>query len=274
VRPLDNLKLSAGARLDYYSNSGSSLNPRVALITGPYPGGNLKLMFGKAFIAPSLIEAGYAYPDQVPNPNVAAENLYSAEVELSHRYVTDVISLEPLPPDRGELPQYQNTRTPIGTLGVEAELRREWKEGWMVAGSYSFQRSAYLRSRRLIDLLTLERSADYRHVPNSPTHLASLRAAAPLLSRALQVMSKLSLEGGRHDRNSLVADASLQTRTRAALLWDFVFSGTEERLGLDYSLGVYNLLDSKAEHPVSNEFRQLSIPITGRSILAAANVSF
>jgi outer membrane receptor protein involved in Fe transport len=284
MRPLEHLKLSTGVRLDYYSNSGASLNPRVALVATPYPGGNLKLLFGKAFIAPSVFESTYQYDLLVNNSSpseggvygggdLRPENLYSAEMEWTHRlspfvvataavysnYITDLIAPATLPPDAegAELAQYQNTRTPIGTLGAEVELRREWKEGWMLAGSYSFQHSAYLRSRRLADLLTLERSPDYREVPNSPTHLASLRAAVPLLSRALLLMSRLSVEGGRHDRNSFEADESLQTRTRAAALWDFVFSGREERFGLEYSLGVYNALDSKAEHPVSDEFQRL-----------------
>jgi outer membrane receptor protein involved in Fe transport len=290
LRPRDDLKLFAGARLDYYSNSRASWNPRVALITSPYPGGNLKLLFGKAFIAPSIQETSYAYSGQLSNPNLAPETLYSAEVEWSHRlspfvvataavfanYGTDLIYLATLPADAEGtvVTQSQNARTPIGTLGLEAEVRREWKEGWMVAGSYSLQRSAYLRERRLADLLTLERSPEFREVPNSPTHLASLRAAAPLLSRAIRVMSRLSFEGGRYDRNALVTDASRQTSTQDALLWDFVFSGREERLRLDYALGIYNALDSKAKHPVNNEFRQLSIPITGRSLLATASVSF
>jgi len=290
VRPLDNLKLSTGARLDYYSNSGASLNPRVALTATPYPGGNLKLLFGKAFIAPSIQETSYAYSGLLSNPNLAPENLYSAEVEWSHRlspfvvvtgaayanYGTDLIYLATLPADATgiEQTQNQNAQTPIGTLGFEAELRREWKNGWMVAGSCSFQRSAYLQGTSLGDLLTLNRSDQFREVPNSPTQLASVKAAVPLLSRALRAMTRLSFEGGRYDRNSLVSETAPQTRTTAALLWDFVFSGREERWRLDYSLGLYNALDSRTQVPVSNELRQLSIPITGRSLLAAANLGF
>jgi outer membrane receptor protein involved in Fe transport len=300
VRPLPRLKLSAGARLDYYSSSGSSLNPRLALIAQPYEGGNLKLLFGKAFIAPSVSELTYSYEGQESNPDLRPENLYSAELEWSHylsrfvvatasvyvNYVAELISRERLPrePADEEVFQYQNARTPIGTLGGELELRREWKDGWMLGAGYSLQRSAYLRSARLGDLLTLERSPDFRELPNAPTHLGSLRAAAPLLAPQLRVMSRLSYEGGRYDRYSAspnapppglsAADIPQQTRTRGALLWDFVLTGREERWGLDYSLGIYNALDARAEHPVSSEFVQRSIPIAGRSLLAAANFSF
>jgi outer membrane receptor protein involved in Fe transport len=289
VRPLPRLKLSAGARFDYYSLSGGALNPRIALITQPYPGGNLKLLFGKAFIAPSVSESSYAYYDLINNPNLRPEHLYSAEVEWSHRlsplvvatasaysnYVTDLIELEALPENAegATFNQYQNARTPIGTLGTELEVRRDWNAGWMVAGSYSLQRSTYLRSGRLGDLLTLERSPDFRQLPNAPTHLASFRAAAPVLARMLRAMARLSFESGRFDRNSGASDPA-QTHTGRALLVDFVFTGREDRLKLDYSLGVYNALDSHAAQPVSSEFRQLSIPIGGRSLLAAASVTF
>ena len=83
--------------------------------------------------------------------------------------------------------------------------------------------------------------------------------------------SRLSYETGRYDRYSAV-DGPPQTHTRSALYWDFVFTGTEERLGLEYSLGIYNALDSKAEHPVSSEFLQRSIRVPGRTLLAAVNV--
>ncbi len=290
VRPSDRVKLSAGGRLDYYSNFGSSVNPRFAVILRPYAGGNLKIMASKAFKAPSVYELSNVAVGQLTNLDLRPENAYSAEIELSQRvsravvltaavftnYVTDLISLEDQAPDANGITstRFENATTPVGTLGGELEARRDWKEGWMVSGSYSYQRSNYLASASLHDLLTLKRSADYREVPNAPTHLASLRGAVPLLSRALTLMSRLSLEGGRYDTNDRVDAAAPQTHTGAALLWDFVFSGKEKRFGLDYAVGVYNAFDSRASHPVSTEFRQRSIPIAGRSLIASAALTF
>jgi outer membrane receptor protein involved in Fe transport len=289
VRPLPRLSLSAGARLDYYSTSGAALNPRLAIITQPYRGGNLKLLFGKAFIAPSFGESHYAYYGLVSNPDLRPENLYSAEIEWSHHisplivataalysnYVTDLITLEELPQNaRGEIfNQYQNAQTPIGTQGLELEVRRDWKAGYMLGASLSVQRSAYLRSHRIGDVLTLKPAPDYRELPNAPAAMASLRVAAPLLSRLLRIMGRLTYETGRYDRNA-AADDPIQTHTEDSWLLDVVLSGNEASGRFSYSLGVYNALDADAGHPVSSEFRQLSIPITGRSLLAAVNVSF
>jgi outer membrane receptor protein involved in Fe transport len=290
LRPVSALKLSAGGRLDYYSTFGASFNPRLALIVQPYEGGNLKIIAGKAFKAPSIYEFSSAYIGQLASVDLKPENIYSAEVEFSHRltptvaltvavytnYIADLISLEEAEPspDGTENVQYQNTNTPVGTFGGELEVRRDWKEGWMLAASYSLQESRYLASEGIDALIALERSPDFREVPNSPMHLASLKGAAPLLGRDLTLMNRLTFEGPRYDVDDAADSPTLQTRTDGSLIWDVVISGREARWGLDYSLGVYNAFDSRAHVPVSDEFRQRSIPISGRSLLASLGLTF
>jgi outer membrane receptor protein involved in Fe transport len=290
LRPVPAVKFSAGGRLDYYSTFGASFNPRLALILQPYEGGNIKLVASKAFKAPSVYELSYAFIGQLSNPDLTPENIYSAEIELSQRlgrtvvatlavytnYISDLISQEDAPPspDGTENVQFQNTNTLVGTLGAELEVRRDWKEGWMVAATYSLQRSNYLASEGIGALLTLERSSEFREVPNSPMHLASLKAAAPIVGRALTLMNRVTYEGQRYDTSDSAGSADPQTRTDASLSWDVVLSGNDAHWGLDYSVGVYNAFDSRAGNPVSDEFRQRSIPILGRSFLAAAGVTF
>jgi outer membrane receptor protein involved in Fe transport len=290
LRPVPEVKLSAGGRLDYYSTFGASFNPRVALILQPYEGGNVKIVAAKAFKAPSTYELSYAFIGQLANPDLTPENIYSAEVELSQRlgpsvvataavytnYIADVISLGDASPsaDGTENVQFQNADTPVGTLGGELEVRRDWKDGWMVAATYSLQLSRYLVGEGIGALSSFERSPAFREVPNSPMHLASLKGAAPLLGRALTLMNRVTFEGQRYDTNDNADSPTVQTRTEANLLWDIVLSGQEERWGLDYSVGVYNAFDMRSRIPVSDEFRQRSIPILGRSFLASAGVTF
>jgi outer membrane cobalamin receptor len=287
VRPFDALKLSAGGRLDYYSTFGASFNPRLAVILRPYAGGNIKVLAGKAFRAPSVYELWYSAVGQIGNSRLRPENIYSAEIEWSHRfspaviataavymnYIENLISLVDVPDMPGTV-QNINTTTPLGTLGGELELRRDWKEGWMAAASYSVQRTVYLASKSFGSLVELKRSADFREVPNAPTQLASIRGAVPILSRALTLMTRLSVEQGRYDRADSMSADGPQGQTATALFWDFVFTGTEARWGLNYSLGVYNAFDSRAQYPVSAEFRQRSIPVTGRSLLASGSLTF
>lgn len=292
ITPSKRVKIEVGGRFDAYSFSDPSINPRLAVIFKPYEGGNIKVMGGKAFRAPSIYERyNTAGGGQQENPNLGAENLYQTEIEYSHRftptvvglvsvygnYITDLIALRELPQSTPQVPaySYQNTQAPVGTLGAELELRREWKEGWMVSGSYSFQKSRYLASKGLGDAFKFEQDPNLREVANSPNHLAYLKGGVPLLSRALMLMTRLGFEGPRFDRNDTNGPTQpTQTKTPAALLWDMVLSGSETRWGLQYAIGVYNLFDARWRVPVSTEFTPVTIPQSGRTLLALASVTF
>lgn len=292
ITPTKAVKLSAGARFDSYSAFGSSLNPRGAVILKPYDGGNVKIMGGKAFRAPSIYERfNTAGGGQKASGDLKAENLYSLEVEYSHRfsrtvvgtvstygnYIENLIALRDLPDATPTVPSYAygNTGSPVGTFGAEAELRREWKEGWMVSASYSFQKSRYLKSGSLGDIFGFKRAADLREVPNSPNHLASLKGGVPILGRALMLMNRVTFEGSRPDRNDQEGvGLPAQRDTPATVLWDIVLSGAEARWGLSYAFGVYNAFDSRWSVPVSAEFRQTTMPQNGRTFLASGALTF
>ena len=51
------LTMLGGLRVDNYTTTGSAVTPRAALLYDPAPGTTLKLLYGRAFRAPSLYEA-------------------------------------------------------------------------------------------------------------------------------------------------------------------------------------------------------------------------
>jgi len=286
VSPTPRFKISAGARLDAYSTFGSSFNPRVALIWRPYDADNVKVLFGKAFRAPSIYELYYSASQQLASPDLSPETIYSAEIEYSHRfsptvlglisvyesYITGLIAQQSTPQDPGVV-QYQNTKVPVATAGVEAEIRKEWKEGWMASASYSYQHSLYLESESFGALTSFSRNTGLREVPNAPSHLASLRAGAPIVNRALMAMTRVSFTGPRFDAHDAIDDVP-QQKTESAVVWDLVLSGAEQRWNLRYSLGIYNVFDWRYSVPVSLEFRQNAIVQNGRTLMASASVTF
>jgi outer membrane receptor for ferrienterochelin and colicin len=280
--------VSAGARLDAYSTFGSSLNPRLALIAEPYSSGNTKLMLGKAFRAPSVYELYYNDGGftQVQSPDLGPESIYSAELEHVHRFSPTVsgsasvfvnyvrnLVLTAGSGDSADPLHYVNSQAPIGTLGGELSLRRDFRQGYMLSLAYSVQRSRFLDGDSLSALLSFDPSRDYRRVANSPEHLASVRGALPILGKALTLASRLSLESGRFDRNELVQDDP-QSRTAAFAIWDVVLTGSEERHGFSWAAGVYNAFDWRYDLPVSAEFAQRTIGQDGRSLLLSGELKF
>ena len=288
VRAGDRLHVSGGARLDAYSTSGRSLNPRLAVIFKPYQAGNSKLMLGKAFRAPSIYELYYNDGGftQVASSNLGPEDIYSAELEHSHRfsptisgsaavfgnYVRSLVLSEGSGDEIDPL-HYVNSGVPIATVGVELGLRRDWRQGYMLAFSYSLQRSRFLDGDSPGALLGFEKSPSFRRVANSPEHLGSVKGALPILGRALTLASRLSLESGRYDRNERRSEAP-QGKSDAFAIWDVVVTGSEERHGFSWAAGVYNAFDWRYTLPVSVEFTQQGIAQDGRSFLLSGELKF
>jgi outer membrane receptor protein involved in Fe transport len=281
-------QLSLGARLDAYSTFGSSLNPRAALIVKPYAGGNSKLIVGKAFRAPSIYELYYNDNGrtQVQSPNLRPESLYSVEIEHAHRFSAGLIAsatgyanyaarlISTLGSSTEADPvHYENERSPLVVLGGEFGLRREFRQGAMFAVSYGFSVPRFLETNSAGDLLSFSKAENKRSVANAPIHLASLKAAIPIINRALTFGSRLTVEGPRFDRYENVTEAA-QGKTGSAVIVDLVFSGQEPRYGVHYAFGVYNALDWRYDVPVSTEFKQRSITQDGRSFMASLDVKF
>jgi outer membrane receptor protein involved in Fe transport len=285
----ERIRISAGARLDYYPDTfGTSLNPRGALIVQPYEAGNSKLMVGKAFRAPSVYELYYNDGGftQVASPDLEPEIIWSVELEHQHRFSPTLTAtgtvfsnyVSSLIDQRGNGTEadplfYVNSKTPFLAIGGELGVQRDWRQGWMLGASYGYVNTRYLASTSAGDLSSLARDPERRRVANAPVHLATVKAAVPIIARHVTAASRLTLEGPRYDRFEAVGDAA-QRATEAAVVWDVVLSGQEPRWGLDWALGAYNAFDWRYEVPVSTEFRQRTMPQSGRTFLASAGLKF
>jgi outer membrane cobalamin receptor len=281
-------RVSAGARLDAYSTFGTSLNPRAAVILRPYPDGNLKILGGKAFRAPSIYELYYNDDGftQIASEGLQPETVYSGEIEHTHRFSPRVAGtlagyvnyVKGLIVTRGSATDvdplyYDNSDVPLTTLGGEAGIRRDWRQGWMLSVTYGFTYARFLASNSFNDLVSMKKSSDHRYPANAPQHLAALKGAVPIISRQLVAGTRISVEGPRYDRYENEGEPA-QDKTPAAVLWDIVLSGEEQRWGVKYAFGVYNAFDWKYGLPVSGEFPQRTITQDGRTFLASAEIGF
>jgi outer membrane receptor protein involved in Fe transport len=245
-------------------------------------------MGGKAFRAPSVYELYYNDDGftQLPPDDLAPENIYSVEVEHTHRFSPTVTASAGLftnyvkglilaagAGNETDPIQYENSRAPIATVGGEIGVRRDWRQGWTIGASYSYQHSRFLAGDSLSDLIGLKRSPAFRKVANSPEHLLALKGAVPIVGRALMLGSRLTFEAGRYDDREAVTDEP-QSMTDGFALWDVVFSGEEARFGLSWAAGVYNAFDWRYTLPVSSEFRQTTIAQSGRTFLVSTDLAF
>ena len=88
------LSLTAGARYDKYSDFGSSFNPRLALVYQANEDTSLKLLYSKAFRAPTQSELELKNNTITQgNPNLEAEDIDTYEAVLIQRLGNSLLNL-------------------------------------------------------------------------------------------------------------------------------------------------------------------------------------
>lgn len=268
------VRLSWGARLDVYSTFAPIVVPRAAIILRPAPGGVLKIMAGRAFRAPSISEQFYTDgKTQVPAVDPARglvlkpESIASAEIEYSQRLGDDwtalgavhasklsarIISAEDRPGVPGVV-RYVNSRPDAFVAGGDVELRREWRQGWMLAATYGYQRGELRRGERLI---------------NAPEHLASFRGVVPVVERLAAAGLRINLEAPRRIARSSADE------TAGAIVADLTVSGELQRFHSRYVIGIYNAMDTRYDYPAAESYLSATSRQNGRTFLAEITVSY
>lgn len=280
--PIDWFRVSAGVRFDIYTTFGAIAVPRGALIFKPMKGSVLKLMGGRAFRAPSVYEQFYSDGgfSQVPatDPDrglsIGPESVVSGEIEYSHRFLEDWVALaaahssyveniiNTVPDTPGsDIVRYANSDVPALTVGGEIEIRREWRQGWMLSGFYGYQRAQYL------DPTDAALQANPRLV-NAPEHLAGAKAVVPVVQELASIGARATLEAPRR----IGLDSNAVTDTAAVL--DLTLSGYANRFGLRYVIGVYNLFDWQYQVPVADTYASRTSRQNGRTFLAEITLTY
>ncbi|MEN9575008.1 MAG: hypothetical protein RL514_2863 [Verrucomicrobiota bacterium] len=155
----DRLSSTVGLRADYNTEYGETFNPRVGLVFQQTPETTWKMLYGSAFLAPSVHRrfenfgrfdtAAFSSFQLIPNPDLKPEQLKTLELSLSHKLTPDltagVVGFYTLVDDsiRGvalpggnttaipgifiaSVQQYQNVGT-LTSRGVELTLDQSWK---------------------------------------------------------------------------------------------------------------------------------------------------
>ena len=160
----DAWELTSGARYDYYSDFGNSLNPRLALVWQTSPQLTSKLMYGQAFRAPSYQELFAITSRSLPNPELDPER--SQTLVLSFSYAASkqlLLGLNLFQYQQSDIihridvvgetiKQYQNTGN-HDINGVELEAQWQAQKNINISANYTrrVQDSNHFRDYRLAE---------------------------------------------------------------------------------------------------------------------------
>ena len=249
--------LYAGIRYDRTSTFGGTTNPRIAAVLTPIENGTLKLLYGKAFRAPTVYELYYeAPPSMLSNPTLQPEQIQTYELVYEHdfgkglratasRYSYSIRNLitQTFDPSSGST-SYQNQEK-AETVGTELEVQKTWPNGADGRLSYAFQKAVDPKTGELLT--------------NAPKHLAKLNLVVPLVRDRIFAGIEEQYTGPR----TTIAGQS----TEGFAVTNLTLFGRGRQRTVQASFSIYNVLNKKYADPVSGDLFPLdSIQQDGRTI--------
>ncbi len=260
--------LTAGLRLDDYSDFGTTLNPRLALVWQTSYALTTKLLYGRAFRAPSFQELfAINNPANIGNESLDPETIDTYElgfdwdagrgvhaaVNVFYYRMDDIIRFAPDAAPATSATA-QNTDKQTG-YGLEAEIAWQAARRLRLSGNYAYQKST-------------DEAAD-DDVGFAPTHLAYARADwtfTPQWSLSSQAV-------GVFDRKRPPGDA--RSKVDDYVSFDLTLRG-QRLFGDDWGvrLSARNLFNSDVREPSASALIPNDLPMAGRNVFLELSKAF
>jgi len=257
------LRLAVGARYDDYSDFGDSFNPRVGLTWEFIKGFNTKILYGKAFRAPTFHELySRNNPAIVGNPDLKPEKVETYELSVGYEkknFSTQVTGFRNAIKDniratRQEgLSMFQNIDE-LRSQGFEFEFKYNFSEDNYIAANYTFEDSE--------NVDTDERTY------TAPKHKGTVMANILLfdcLNWNMDVHFQDGLERTDNDSREDVSGFGVVNTT-------FLLLNPLE--GFELRASVYNLLDKKYVSPIGPGTLPGDVPMPERHYLFEVRYRF
>lgn len=261
----DRLSLTGSLRLDHFSDVGTAVSPRAAAVVTLPRDVNLKLVYGRAFRAPSFAELGLDLPPFASNGDLDIVRADTVEAAVSYRrkafrfvasgyatWLRDAIA----PVGAFDPRRARSLANVAGSdfKGLELEVRRTLGTGNSIFANYAYQRA--------------ESQASGAELPGVPAHLGNLGVTLALGEH----LRATPLWSFRSSRPRAAGDARGDTPGYG------LFSATVRALSvyrkLSLSLAAQNLFDKRYADPTFDGGVPGDYPRSGRRILASASYEF
>lgn len=245
-----NLHLNAGGRFDQYGSYDPAFNPRLALIYNPVPSATLKAIGGTAFRAPSFLEtidglSPNVQPEEITSYELVYEQQWGGHVRSSisgfYNHMRDLIGFE-----NGGFTNFN-----ANAKGVELILDGAWSG---VRGQLGYT------------LETTENSSSDTPLPDSPDQLLKANVTVPLYLDKVFAGLEFQYTTSRHTQYSTSTGETLPGPDAGPFgVVNFTLFSRNIIRNLEFSGGVYNLLDRHYDDPATRFHTEALIPQDGRS---------
>lgn len=258
-------ELTAGVRFDDYSDFGSTTNPRLALVWSTAYNLTTKLLYGKAFRAPSFSELYFVNnPIVLGNPDLEPETIDTLELAFDYRPTTNTLFaltlfdyrardlIEFTPDANAATKTARNARNQDGR-GFELEAQWTPTDDWLLKANVAHTDASDAKTGwRIHDVPREETSVDARWHPNDNWQFST---------EIHWIAERKRAHGDTRRAIDDYAWADLTTR----------YAGLAR--GWELSLSVRNVADADATAP-SDSIIPEDYPLEGRSVWLGIDYRF
>ncbi len=266
-RPLnDNLALTLGLRRDGYSDVGSHLSPRLALVEQLNTNDTLKLLYSEAFRAPSRIENSIINsPGFLSNPQLQPETAKTTELVWLHLmregFVSSTLYHTAIDDAIKEIvtPALQRTwdNGQQSISGLEVEWQYQWRDHWRT----------HLAMTHIIEPVGFIRSESSNLLGGGLSY-SDQRWTVALL---------LNYQGSRRDPNEQDIPSNITTTEYTNFGGRTLFGAhVSYKAGsdVDLYLDAKNLLNKNYASPAGRPLNYVGVPGEGRTLTAGLRWNF
>ncbi len=256
-------QLTAGVRYDEYSDFGSTINPRVALVWDINQQLSSKLLYGQAYRAPSFLEQKQQNSQLfIGNSNLEPETIETIELAFDYRPLSNLrlasnfyyYQIEQMiASTSGAVPTVDNNEGQTA-YGTEFEWDWSFSEKWNLKGNYAWQnaRNEQTKSR----------------VTTVPEHQIYAALRWNFLPQ-WQIQSQINWVGHRLNSESSPDNNALKDyQTIDLTLNSHRFFGY-----VDFSASVRNIFDEHGKEAATSSYKD-NLPIPSRSFYLQTTIHF
>ncbi len=268
-------QLTGGVRFDHYSDFGNTVNPRAALVWETTPTFTSKLLYGKAFRPPSLVEQfATNNPSAQGNPDLEPETIETYELAFDYQAtpslrlmlnlfayeVEDLIEMVPDPAPSATSTSQNNKNQ----KGHGYELEADWAatDTLRLRGNFSYQRSRDKDTKALV-----------AEAPGWQLFLDGYWEFLPKWGLDTQVIWVGDRRRNMADEQAVTNPYPVRAEIDDYLLTHLSLHRKKIAGHWDASLTVRNLFDVDAREPGPTT-TQGDFPLPGRSILGQLRYAF
>ena len=251
IAVLTNLHVNAGVRYDRAGNFNSAVSPRVALLYNPVPTSTLKAIYGTAFRAPNFLElSDPRFQDLQPEEIKTCQLVY--EQQIGNHVRSMVTGFFNRMDNLIVLQDGMFTNLNVESKGIEFAAEGKWSRGLRARASYTLEGARDISSPEAL--------------PNSPHHLVKLNVSVPVYAERIFASLEFQYTSTRHTVfTTPIGDTVPGTDAAGFGVVNFTVFSQEFVKNLEFSAGVYNLLDKRYGDPSSRFHTQDIIGQDGRS---------